>query len=132
MKVFFEMLAKERFDYFPRALHEARAEVVEYPELAIEKRFLIYYDSPFFFFVNKANKRLAARLEYGLQQAVKDGSFEQLFKTHPISANILQQFNRHERDVILLDNPQISDESKALLKQMATRENCLVTQEAKH
>ncbi|WP_353517654.1 hypothetical protein [Thalassotalea sp. SU-HH00458] len=44
----------------------------------------------------------------------------------------MQQFNRHERDVILLDNPQISDESKTLLKQMATRENCLVTQAAKH
>ena len=121
----FQMLSKDRFDYFPRALHEARSEILQHPKLEIEKRFLLYYDSPFYFFVNKENKRLASRLEYGLKVAFEDGSFEQLFDNHPVSANILEQFNLAERELIVLDNPLLTKQSKQLLEKMGTRKNCL-------
>jgi hypothetical protein len=121
----FKMLAKNRFDYFPRALHEARREINQHESLAIEKRFLFYYDAPFYFFVNKRNKRLATRLEYGLKVAINDGSFEDLFNKHPVSSNILTQFNLNKREVISLENNQLTDKSKLILQRMGTRDNCL-------
>lgn len=121
----FKMLSKGRFDYFPRALHEARSEILQHPKLEIEKRFLLYYDAPFFFFVNKENKRLASRLEYGLKVAFNDGSFEKLFYQHPMSADIVNEFNLAERELIVLDNPLLTKQSKQLLEQMGTRKNCL-------
>jgi hypothetical protein len=104
----FKMLAKERFDYFPRAIHEARSEIAQHDSLTIEKRFMLYYDSPFYFFVNKLNERLASRIEYGLKISINDGSFDQLFDSHPVSANILSQFRRSDREVILLKNHQLT------------------------
>lgn len=121
----FKMLSKERFDYFPRALHEARLEALEHPDLTIEKRFLLYYDSPFYFFVNKTNQRLAQRLTFGLNVAVEDGSFEQFFNTHPVSADLLNQFNLAQRELLILDNPSLSQQSRQALNKLATRENCI-------
>lgn len=121
----FKMLSKGRFDYFPRAIHEARLEDLEYPNLTIEKRFLLYYDSPFYFFVNKTNQRLAQRLEYGLNAAVDDGSFEQFFNEHPVSADLLNQLNLASREVMILENPSLTQQSRLVLKKLATRENCI-------
>lgn len=119
----FAMLKKQRFDYFPRALHEAVVEADKHPELAIERRFLLKYDSPFFFFVSKENTRLAERLEYGLNKAQKDGSFDELFRSHTMSKGIFNQLSLNNREVIHLKNPLLSKATEQYLRKNET--NCL-------
>lgn len=121
----FKMLVKGRFDFFPRAIHEARSELKDYPDIVIEKRFLLYYDSPFYFFVNKANSRLAQRLEYGLKASAEDGSFERFFNEHPVSSGILNQFSLNTRELIFLKNQSLTTETQQVLYQLKTHKNCL-------
>lgn len=122
----FKMLTKGRFDFFPRAIHEARSEIIDYPDIVIEKRFLLYYDSPFFFFVNKDNSRLAERLKYGLNASLEDGSFERFFNNHPVSSDILNQFSLNTRELLFLKNPSLTTKTQQALYQLKTHENCLI------
>lgn len=121
----YPMLAKGRFDYFPRALHEALNEDTQYPELVIEKRFLIYYDSPFFFFVNKQHQRIAERIEYGLKQLIKDGSFDTFFNEHPVTSGVLGGADLESRTVIELENPLLSLETKLALERLGSHLMCV-------
>lgn len=81
--VLFKMLAFDRFDAFPRGLNEIYRELDErksvYPEFAVEQKLVVYYDLPVYFFVQLGNERLHDRIQYGLNNALEDGSFDQLF-----------------------------------------------------
>ncbi len=81
----FKMLAARRFDFFPRGIYEFQSDHKKYAHLglAVEKSLFLYYDAPFYFFVNEANAALAARLEAGLQAALADGSFDRLLNSYP-------------------------------------------------
>lgn len=76
-----KMLESKRFDFYPRGLYEIWREQASNPEpnLVVENNLMIYYDSPIYFFVNKNNKKLADRIERGLNIAISDGSFDHLF-----------------------------------------------------
>lgn len=103
----FGMLQHKRFDYFPRGVNEAWAEVKIHADknLVVEKKLLLQYPAPIYFFVNKENKQLADRLERGLRIAIKDGSFAQLFKNHPANKEILQLTAIDKRRIFRLHNP---------------------------
>ncbi|GLX85675.1 hypothetical protein tloyanaT_19270 [Thalassotalea loyana] len=120
----YQMLEKGRFDYFPRALHEAFNEIEQYPELAIEQRFALYYDSPFFFFVNKANPRLARRIQYGLELAIADGSFDEFFESNEITAGLIEKANLEAREVIFLDNPLLTVQTRRALNSSQLKAVC--------
>jgi hypothetical protein len=109
------MLKKERFDYFPRALHEPWLEIVDEKELAVEESLMLQYPAPTFFFVNKQNKRLNQRLSYGLKQLLGSGRFEQFFRSHKVTSGILTKANVNQRITFTLQNPLLSLEDKALL-----------------
>jgi len=109
------MLKKNRFDYFPRALHEPWLEIVDEKELTVEKNLMLQYPAPIFFFVNKQNKRLQQRLSYGLAQLQESGKFEQFFLSHKITSGILIKANINKRTIFTLHNPLLSEETKALL-----------------
>lgn len=81
----FKMLAAQRFDFFPRGIYEVQSDHKKYAHLglAIEKSLFLYYDAPFYFFVNEANAALAGRIEAGLQAALADGSFDRLLNSYP-------------------------------------------------
>ncbi len=81
----FKMLAAKRFDYFPRGLYEVWDEAERYKDqgVVIEKTLMLYYQAPFYFFVNKKNTALADRIERGLNIALADGSFDELFFSVP-------------------------------------------------
>ncbi|OEG75399.1 hypothetical protein BEL05_07240 [Shewanella colwelliana] len=111
------MLNKARFDYFLRALHEPWDEVVGHPELIVDESFMVTYPSPIYFFVNRDNTLLAERIEHGLRAALVDGSFDDLFYHHAITADMLQRANLPNRRVFKLDNPLLSDSSKNLLSE---------------
>lgn len=126
----YPMLAKGRFDYFPRAIHEALNEETQYPDLIVEKRFLLYYDSPFFFFVNKEHQRIAERIEYGLNLAIADGSFDRFFNEYPVTANVLRSANLENRQVIALENPLLSNDTKQALENLGSHLMCVNPQRA--
>ncbi|ACA87423.1 type 2 periplasmic-binding domain-containing protein [Shewanella woodyi] len=111
------MLNMHRFDYFLRALHEPWDEVIGHPSLMIDSSFVIIYPSPIYFFVNPDDKRLAERVEYGLRNALLDGSFEALFNHHAITSQVIERANLPLRRIFTLDNPLLSQESKNLLSE---------------
>ncbi|OUR81716.1 hypothetical protein A9Q77_02035, partial [Marinomonas sp. 42_23_T18] len=103
----FEMLKYKRFDYFPRGVNEPWAEVKAHQnsKLMVEKTLLLHYPAPIYFFVNKENANLAHRLERGLRIALKDGSFEQVFRHHPANREVFDLANIKTRKIFKLHNP---------------------------
>lgn len=103
----FAMLARGRFDLFPRGITEAPQELLafreRYPRLAIEQTLLIKYPYAQFFYVSRSEPRLAARIKLGLEAMLADGSFEAMFQQH--FAGPIAELRLSERKVIELENP---------------------------
>ncbi len=103
----FGMLNTHRFDYFPRGADEIFAEYEtrrsQYPEMVIEPTKALYLAQPVYFFVSPKNPRLAKRIEEGLWQMLKDGSFDKLFYQHFQDA--ILQANLKNRVVFRVINP---------------------------
>ena len=108
----FEMLARGRFDYFPRGVSEIRPELQQHRDLslALEQRLLLYYPSAMYFFVNPQATQLAARLQQGLEAALADGSFDRLFNQHPAMREALRLL-RQERQLLVLTNPLLPEQT---------------------
>ncbi|MCM2678706.1 diguanylate cyclase [Echinimonas agarilytica] len=105
----FYMVDGGRFDYFPLAVHEPWDEISDrsHLNLSVENDLLLIYPMPMYFFVSKSNPKLAKTLEAGLNSAIEDGSFDQLFyNTHHIK-QALQKSQLANRRVIRIDNPQL-------------------------
>lgn len=105
----FKMVSLGRCDFFPRAIHEPYLELFarqdKYPDLMVEKTWLIRYPFATYFFTKKKDYALAKRIETGLKQARLDGSFEHLLKTHPAIASSIEEAQPSSRKVMNLDNP---------------------------
>jgi len=110
-----EMLKKQRFDYFPRALHEPWPEIAGDNTLTVEEHLMLQYPAPVFFFVNKENKRLQQRLAFGLSKLLESGKFEHFFLNHPITSGITAKANVNKRTIFPLENPLLSEQTKELL-----------------
>ena len=106
----FRMLEGDRFDYFPRAVHEPWSEVVSRPELnlTVEKRILLIYPFAMYFFVEKDNKRLHDMINQGFELAIKDGSFDRLFFSNQLIKDVMQNSNLKKRVVIRIPNSDMS------------------------
>ncbi len=100
----FKMLAAGRFDYFSRGLYQVQTEVNFYPDLhlEIEQDLMLQYRNEVYFFVRRDNKALAERLQFGLEAAQKDGSFDALFNRIPRYQWALAELKKHQRRVIKL------------------------------
>lgn len=95
----FDMLISKRFDYFIRGMNEVFREYDErkdkYPQMMIEPDILIEIPQPWFFFVSPDYKRIAERIEYGLQKLKADGSFDkEFYKFHGESIKRANLANR--------------------------------------
>ena len=103
----FLMLARGRFDYFPRGVNEAWQELDMHPKLRsrlmIEPHLALYYPYPVYFFVNRNNAALADRLRRGLEAALKDGSFKQLFLSYNKAA--IERAQMRHRTMLVMSNP---------------------------
>jgi hypothetical protein len=106
----FYMTEGGRFDGFPRGVHEPFGELAKRPdmELAVEKNLMIVYRMPFYLFVAKENKELAANIELGLNRAIADGSFDQVFQNAPSVKDVKEKVNMKQRRVFYIDNPTLS------------------------
>lgn len=112
----FYMLDGGRFDYLPLGVHEPWDEVNKRVglNLAVEQNLLLIYPMPMYFFINKNNHSLQELIESGLEAAIKDGSFDELFYSAPHVKNALALAKLNDRVVIKIDNPNLS--SKTPLK----------------
>lgn len=77
----FKMLKSNRFDYFSRGVYQVRAEVDAYKDqgIVLDKYLFLRYENPVYFYVHKDNQSLAKRIKAGLEIAISDGSFDELF-----------------------------------------------------
>jgi hypothetical protein len=114
----FTLLDRGRIDAFPRASFEIRAEQAVHAargtEFAIAPKFAIAYRFTSFFFLNKRDEALAREIERGLMMAYDDGSFMAYFRSHPYTKDVVEALHLAERQVLLLDNPLLSPETRAI------------------
>jgi len=75
------MLNQKRFDYLNNAIMEPWSELDTYREykLVVEKKLLLVYPFAMYFFVSPENKELAETIKFGLETAIEDGSYDDLF-----------------------------------------------------
>jgi hypothetical protein len=100
-------VSKGLYDYFPRSILEPWAEMRKYrfKNLVVEDTHLLYYPAAMYFFVQKNNQALAQRLEYGLNQAIDDGSFDTLLYSYPAHQEALSKARLNSRIMHKLSNP---------------------------
>lgn len=105
----FPMLEGDRFDYFPRALHEPFSEVQARPELnlTIEKRLMLVYPLALYLFVSPENISLASVVETKLEAAIADGRFDEFFYGHQLIQTVLQRSQIKERKIFRISNPDL-------------------------
>jgi len=101
----FTMLAKQRFEYFPRSVLEVEYEYEANKHLGIviEPHILLHYPTAYYFYVHKNNLTLARDIEYGLERAIEDGSFDRIF--HQYYGGVVDKIKRQDRRIYELHNP---------------------------
>lgn len=117
----FYMVDGGRFDAFSRGVHEPFGELEKHPELkdlAVEKNLMLVYKMPFYLFVNKQNKELAKDLEIGLNRAIEDGTFDQVFFNDSSVKSVMEKANMKNRRVFELKNPTLSKETPLERKEL--------------
>jgi hypothetical protein len=105
----FPMLEGDRFDYFPRAIHEPWSEIEWQKDLnlTVEERVLLVYPFAMYFFVAKDNKKLHDLIYKGFETAIQDGSYDKLFYSNPLIKDALNRTKISERVVIRIPNPSM-------------------------
>ncbi|WP_051090330.1 transporter substrate-binding domain-containing protein [Psychromonas ossibalaenae] len=123
----FNQLAAGRFDCFSRGANEIVQEhyAHSYKGLEIEKKLIIYYPLPLYYFVNKANPELAVRLEKGLNLLRANGEYEAIFKAK--FSQTLKTLTIRGRTIIKLQNPLLTEPTKAQMHKDTDAFNKLVS-----
>ncbi|MDO3387289.1 hypothetical protein QWI17_15720 [Gilvimarinus sp. SDUM040013] len=103
----FAMLEAGRFDYVARGAYEVWQELLrpDFQTFELEQRLMLHYQAPYYFFVNRDNIALAERVLAGLKLAVEDGSYDELFFSHPPFAKGWQAVHSSKRVLIKLASP---------------------------
>lgn len=111
----FNMLQKQRFDCFARAIIEVKDELAlsGNEDLELEKRLLFIYRMPEYIFVSRKNPKLAQRLHLGFKRIIENGQFEQFLQGHRY--NKAKGLKLNQRKVIYLNNPDLTTETRLLL-----------------
>ena len=109
----FPMLDGSRFDYFPRAVHEPWKELADRKELAlsVEEKLLLIYPYAMYFYVRKDNVELHDRLQKGLELAIQDGSFDDVFFSNSLVQSALALAKLGSRRVLRINNPDMHPET---------------------
>lgn len=111
----FPMLDAGRFDLFSRGVNEISAEMAAnaptYPDLAVEKKLVLYYPLPRYFFFSRTadGEKLAQRAEAGLRVLMRNGKFQKRYVQ--FKKSILADLNLSGRRVIRIANPTLSKET---------------------
>jgi ABC-type amino acid transport substrate-binding protein len=102
----FKMLQAGRFDYFSRGVYQVQRELGWIPTqgLVMEQRLMLHYPAENYFFVNRANHALAARIQEGLELALADGSFDEALYSHPEHRWARAEIDNNNRHIITLES----------------------------
>lgn len=113
---FFYLLKNKRVDAFPRGVMEPWNEIEQFGDnlLTVENEILLRYFAPMYFFVNKDDTLLAERIEEGLNLAINDGSFDELFYLQPSIQKMFNSAKLNKRKIFELNNPLLTPETKAI------------------
>lgn len=105
----FYMADGQRFDGFPRGVHEPWAEIDGRPDLAltVDQNIMFVYLMPYYLFVTPKRPQLAADIERGLLAAIDDGSFDGVFFSNPMVQMVMAKANLADRKVFKLNNPEL-------------------------
>lgn len=113
-----EMLRHKRADAFPRGIPEPFIEKDLFhiaQDIVLEEHVMISYTAPCYFFFSKKDSSLRDRFKKGFEIIEKDGSFDRIFNKH--FATVIKKINITNRVIFWIDNPYLSEQSKAALKQ---------------
>lgn len=101
----FRMLQAERVDYFPRSIIQVWRDQQQFPDTdkQVESHLALHYPAAYYFFTNKQNPELAAALTRGLNIAIEDGSFDEIFMAH--YGEYIKKAKLDSRTIIELENP---------------------------
>lgn len=112
------MLHKGRFDYFPRSILEVYWDLERHPDLdiALENNTLIQYPTAYYYYVRKSNMTLANDIKFGLELALKDGSFQRIFDRY--YGKQIADMRNSKRRLIKLQNPYLSEETPLARKEL--------------
>ena len=110
----FDMLAANRFQYFPRGVGEIWHEQENYANLGlvVESHIALHYPSNSYYFVSRKNPELAALIDKGLRTAIKDGSFDRLFAQY--NGDALKRAHLATRTVFELHDPDLPETGPVL------------------
>lgn len=108
----FDLVRLNQADFFPRSVLEiwqemSNSQLTE--GLSIEPNLALRYPVAFYFFVNKSNLVLARLISEGLERAIADGSFDQLFNDK--FAAFLKEARIEQRHVFEFDNQLLTEQT---------------------
>lgn len=103
----FGMLAKQRFDCFPRSVLEVESEYQEHKDLGIiiAPDVMLHYPTAYIFYVNNDSISLAKDIQEGLNRAIADGKMDKLFSQY--FGDAVEKIRQQNRRTFLLDNPML-------------------------
>ena len=109
----FHMLDGQRFDYFPRGLHEPWGELGSFEQLslAVEQELMLVYPMPLYFFTNNNNPQLAKTIYDGLIRGTDEGKFNEIFLNNEAIKDAIERSNIKSRRVFRISNPALSPET---------------------
>ena len=104
----YHMLDKERIDYFPLSILEVKGEYQprKHLNITIDKNLIVHYPTAYYFYVGKNNQALADDILFGLEQAISDDSFNEIFLQY--HGEVINDIRKIKRRVFSLDNPYLS------------------------
>ena len=112
------MVEAKHFDYFPLGANEAHSLLDTYsqqgPNVVVEPTLLLIYPFGRLFFVHKDNKELHDTVQIGLIKSFENGSFWELFQSHPSNHALFVKANLKNRNQILIDNPHMTKAFKKI------------------
>ncbi|WP_416306851.1 substrate-binding periplasmic protein [Neptunicella sp. SCSIO 80796] len=106
-----QMVSLKRVDYFPRSVIEIWHEygLKQYDAIVIDPTFALKYPAAEYLFVRNDNQRLHEVIERGLNKAIANGLFDELF--YKYFATTLENANLGQRKIINLSNPMMSEQT---------------------
>lgn len=105
----FHMADGQRFDAFPRGVHEPWSEISSRPELElmVDENLMFVYTSPSYLIVSPLRSQLSRDIERGLLIAIDDGSFDELFFNNPMVKQVIKNAGLNQRRIFKLENPDL-------------------------
>lgn len=83
VKRFYDMLNHARYDYYPKAIYEARRDAkkiaLSHPNIIVEETKMLLLFQPLYIFVSPGEERLTKRMRTGIWRIHHNGVFDKIF-----------------------------------------------------